>query len=346
MTLRRLDGRTLNILALAAVLLAAILVVGKNLGAQDDPHQFLNVSYDATRELYRDVDAAFLAKYPHADGKRPPTLRSSHGGSSRQARAVIEGVPADVVTLALRSDIDALQRRGLIAEGWSSRLPNDSVPYTSTIVLVVRRGNPRGIHDFADLVAPDVSVVTPNPKTSGNGKLAFLAAWGSVIERGGGEDEARAFVAKLYQHVAVLDDGARAATQHFALEKVGDVHLTWENEALLEVEESKGELEIVYPSSSIRAEPCVAWVDANVARKGTAALAKAYLESLFGEEAQEIIARHGYRPIVPAILERARARFPPMHLFPVTTVARDWADAQRKFFDDDGVFDVIRGPRR
>jgi sulfate transport system substrate-binding protein len=333
-----------NALGLAAVALAAILVVGKNLRAQADPQQFLNVSYDPTRELYREVNEVFVAKLARETG-RSVTIGQSHGGSSRQSRAVIAGTPADVVTLALHSDIEALHKRGLIADGWSSRLPNGSLPYTSTVVFVVRRGNPRAIHDFADLVAPEVSIVTPNPKTSGNGKLSFLAAWGSVLDHGGTEEGARAFVTKLYEHAGIVDGGTREATMRFSQEKVGDVHLTWENEALLEVEESKGELEIVYPPASIRAEPYVAWVDANVTRKGTEALAKAYLEFLFTDQAQEIIAKHGYRPIVPSILERSRDRLPPIRLFAVTTIARDWEDAQRRFFDEDGVFDAIYKPR-
>jgi sulfate/thiosulfate-binding protein len=336
---------TVNAFAVAAVALAAFLVVGKNLPAQIDRRAFVNVSYDPTRELYRDLNRAFTdasVKEPWAAVR----IRQSHGGSSRQARAVIAGAPADVVTLALHSDIEALHQRGLVADGWSARLPNDSLPYTSTIVFVVRRGNPRHIRDFADLVAPGVSIVTPNPKTSGNGKLSFLAAWGSVRARGGSEDEARAFVTQLYQHVAILDSGAREATLHFAQEKVGDVHLTWENEALLEVDDARGDLEIVRPPASIRAEPYVAWVDANVARNGTLALARRYLEFLYTDEAQRIIARHGYRPIDPALLATVRDRLPPIELFTIRAVARDWEDAQHRFFDDDGIFDAIYPPRR
>jgi sulfate/thiosulfate transport system substrate-binding protein len=339
-----IKAAALNTFALAAVAAAAILVVVKNLPSQNDANAFVNVSYDPTRELYRDVNRAFAAKYA-GDPTAQVKIRQSHGGSSRQSRAVIAGAPADVVTLALHSDIEALHKRGLVADGWSARLPNDSLPYTSTIVFVVRRGNPRRIHDFADLVQPGVSIVTPNPKTSGNGKLSFLAAWGSVRARGGSEDDARAFVTQLYQHAAALDSGAREATLHFAQEKVGDVHLTWENEALLEVDDAKGELELVRPPASIRAEPYVAWVDANVARHGTAALARRYLEFLYTDEAQTLIARHGYRPIVPAILQSARDRLPPIELFTITTVARDWEDAQHRFFDDDGIFDAIYKPR-
>ncbi len=330
----------LNAFALTSVAAAVALVVTRNLDAQNESAQFLNVSYDPTRELYRDVDRAFSASYERTTGQHV-TIRQSHGGSSRQSRTVIDGAPADVVTLALAPDVDALRRRGLIADGWAARLPNGSVPYTSTIVFVVRKGNPHRVHDFPDLVAPGVAVVTPSPKTSGNGKLAFLAAWGSVTRRGGTEDEARGFVKKLYEHVVALDVGARDATSHFAHEKIGDVHLTWENEAWLEVAEYKDELEIVYPPESIRGEPPVAWVDANVRRKGHEALAKAYLEFLFGEEGQEIAARHHYRPISRAALERHRDEFPSMDLFPVTAVAADWDAAQRKFFDESGIFDAI-----
>lgn len=333
-------GAALNVFAVAAVVVAGLLVVGKNLPRAPDGQALVNVSYDPTRELYRDVNQAFAAAHGG-----PVTIRQSHGGSSRQARAVIAGAPADVVTLALRSDIEALRRHGLIADGWSARLPNDSVPYTSTIVFVVRRGNPRHIRDFADLVAPGVSIVTPNPKTSGNGKLSFLAAWGSVLARGGSDADARAFVTQLYQHAAILDSGAREATLRFTQEKIGDVQLTWENEALYEVDEAKGDLELVRPPASIRAEPCVAWVDANVARNGTQALARQYLAFLYSDAAQALAAKHGYRPIAPAALAGARDRLPPMSLFTIGSIARDWEDAQRRFFDDDGLFDAIYPPR-
>jgi sulfate/thiosulfate-binding protein len=329
-----------NVAALAAVVTSAALVVAKNAGHQDASTQFLNVSYDPTRELYRDLNAAFAADYDRKVGTRLPIMQS-HGGSSRQARAVIDGAPADVVTLAVHSDIDALRKQGLVAEGWEKRLPNDSLPYTSTIVFVVRRGNPKDVHDWPDLIRPGVSIVTPDPKTSGNGKLSFLAAWGSVIRAGGDETRARQFVSRLYAQVAALDSGARGAATRFADEKVGDVHLTWENEALREVDEAKGELTIVYPSVSIRAEPYVAWVDANVARKHTEAQAKAYLLFLYTDSGQEIIAAHGYRPINDAILAKHRDRFPALDTFLVTDVARSWEDAQQVFFADGGVFDLI-----
>jgi sulfate/thiosulfate-binding protein len=329
----------LNTLAVTAVVIAVTLVVVKNIQG-DTSNELLNVSYDPTRELFQDLNRQFIAQYAKQTGRKL-TIRQSHGGSSRQAQAVIDGLPADVVTLALRSDVEALHKHGLVADGWAQRLPDNSQPYTSTIVFVVRKGNPRNIKDWPDLVRPGVSVITPNPKTSGNGKLSVLAAWGSVIYRGGSETQARQYLKELYQHVPVLDTGARDATNTFTQEKVGDVHLTWENEALLETEEYRGDLEIVYPPVSIRAEPCVAWVDANVARRKTEAYAKAYLEFLYTAQAQETIAQHGYRPINPEALKKHANRLPPIDLFPVTILAKDWDDAQQKFFAEAGVFDAI-----
>jgi sulfate transport system substrate-binding protein len=220
-------------------------------------------------------------------------------------------------------------------------LPENSEPYTSTIVFVVRKGNPRAIKDWPDLVRPGVAVITPNPKTSGNGKLSVFAAWGSVIYRGGTDSQALQYLKLLYQHVPVLDTGARDATNTFTQEKLGDVHLTWENEALLETEEYRGDLEIVYPPVSIRAEPSVAWVDANVARRKTEAYAMAYLEFLFSDQAQETIAQHGYRPINAEILKKHADRLPQIDLFPIAVLAKDWDDAQQKFFADDGIFDAV-----
>ncbi|MGA3086998.1 MAG: sulfate ABC transporter substrate-binding protein [Terriglobales bacterium] len=329
----------LNTMALLAVIIAIALVVLKNL-ARDTSTQLLNVSYDPTRELFQDLNRQFVDQYSNDTGKKL-TIQQSHGGSSRQALSVIEGTPADVVTLALSSDVDALRKRGLIAENWARRLPNNSQPYTSTIVFVVRKGNRRAIQDWPDLIRPGVSVITPNPKTSGNGKLSVLAAYGSVISRGGTNAQALQYLRELYQHVAVLDAGARDATNTFTQEKLGDVHLTWENEALLEAAEYQGELEVVYPPVSIRAEPSVAWVDANVTRRNTEAYAKAYLEFLYTDQAQEAIARHGYRPINPAILRKYADRLPPMELFPVTILAKDWEDAQQRFFADNGIFDLV-----
>jgi len=329
----------LNVFAVTAVVIAVTLVVVKNIEG-DASNELLNVSYDPTRELFQDLNRQFVAQYAKQTGKKL-TIQQSHGGSSRQAQAVIDGLPADVVTLALRSDVEALHKRGLIADGWVQRLPDNSEPYTSTIVFVVRKGNPRNIKDWPDLVRSGVSVITPNPKTSGNGKLSVLAAWGSVIYRGGTETQALKYLKELYQHVPVLDSGARDATNTFTQEKLGDVHLTWENEALLETEEYRGDLEIVYPPVSIRAEPSVAWVDANVARRRTEADVKAYLEFLFTDEAQETIAQHGYRPINPEVLKKHADRLPQVDLFPVTILAKDWDEAQQKFFADNGIFDVI-----
>src|SRR6516225_8475416 len=317
---------TFGIIGLAA-LAASVWFVTKSRSGHEKSIELLNVSYDPTRELWRDLNGRFIPRYENDTGSRL-TIKQSHGGSATQARAVIDGLEADVVTLALYSDTDAIRKKGLISEGWAERLPHRSLPYFSTIVFVVRKGNPKDIKDWPDLVRPETSIVTPNPKTSGNGKLSFLAAWGSVIRRGGSEKDAREYVAKLYRQTPVLDSGARGSTTTFAQKKIGDVHLTWENEAHLEVEETKGELELVYPPLSIRAEPHVAVVDANVKRKGTEAAAEAYLRFLYTEEAQEIIANHYYRPINPEILKEHSKQLPDLDLFPISTVASDWDDAQ------------------
>jgi len=317
------------------------LALGLAIPAHAAPIELLNVSYDPTRELWRDLNSRFVARYEKETGQHV-TIRQSHGGSATQARAVIDGLEADVVTLALASDTDAIRKKGLINGRWAERLPNRSVPYTSTIVFVVRRGNPKAIRDWPDLIKPGVDVVTPNPKTSGNGKLAFLAAWASVVTRGGTEREAVEFVTRLYRQTPVLDSGARGSTITFVQRKIGDVHLTWENEAALEVEEAPpGDVEIVRPPVSILAEPPVAVVDANVDRKRTRGAAEAYLRFLFTEEAQEVIARHHYRPINAAVFARHRLQFPPLQLTRVTTVVRDWEEVQEKFFTDGGLFDRI-----
>jgi sulfate/thiosulfate transport system substrate-binding protein len=329
----------LNTIAVTAVVVALALVVIKNIEG-DTANELLNGSYDPTRELFQDLNKQFVAQYAKQTGRKL-TIKQSHGGSSKQAQAVIDGLPADVVTLALSSDVETLRKRGLIADNWAQRLPNNSEPYTSTIVFVVRKGNPRGIKDWPDLVRPGVSVITPNPKTSGNGKLSVLAAWGSVIYRGGTEAQAQQYLSQLYQHVPVLDTGARDATNTFTQEKIGDVHLTWENEAILEAQEYRGEVEIVYPPVSIRAEPSVAWVDANVARRKSESAAKAYLEFLYTDQAQETIAQHGYRPINQDVLKRHAAELPQIDLFPITVLAKDWEDAQQKFFADNGIFDAV-----
>jgi len=332
-----------DILALAAAGVAAAVVTFHNIDFNRS-HELLNVSYAPTGDLYDAIDHAFVADYAKQSGTKLE-IKQSHGGSSRQSRAVIDGLSADVVTLALPSDVEALHKHGLIADGWTQRLPNNSQPYTSTIVFVVRKGNPKNIHDWPDLVGPDISVVTPSPKTSGNGRLSLLAAWGSVIRRGGTEDQARDYIQKLYQHVPVLGASATDSASTFIYDRIGDVHLAWESEALQEVAETKGELEIVYPPVSLLAEPTVAWVDANVARHHTEAYAQAYLQFLFTDAGQEILAQQGYRPIKPEILQRHADRLPPIDLFPITTVARDWDDAQAKFFADNAIFDLIYKPK-
>jgi sulfate transport system substrate-binding protein len=258
---------------------------------------------------------------------------------------VIDGLEADVVTLALWPDTNAISKAGQIAPGWEKRLPNGSLPYTSTAVFVVRKGNPKNIHDWPDIVKPGVDIVTPNPKTSGNGKVSFLAAWGSVTQRGGSEAEALEFVKKIYEHTPVLDLGARGSTTTFLQKGLGDVHIAWENEARLEVQESGGSVEIVYPPISFLAEPPVTWVDANVKRKGTEAAAKAYLEFLYTDEGQEIIAKNFYRPIDPAIRQKYAATFPELKLFPITAIAKSWDDAYAKFFNDGGLFDSFYKPK-
>ena len=300
--------------------------------------ELLNVSYDPTRELWRDINASFIPEYAKKTGTTLE-IKQSHGGSGTQARAVVDGLEADVVSLALWPDTDAIRKAGQIEAGWDQRLANKSVPYTSTIVFVVRKGNPKSIKDWPDIVKPGFEIVTPNPKTSGNGKLSFLAAWGSVTQRGGSDADALAFVKQLYEHVPVLDLGARGSTTTFVQKKIGDVHLSWENEARLEVQEAAGEVEIVYPPISFLAEPPVTWVDANVKRKHTEAAAKAYLEFLYTHEGQVIIAKNFYRPIDPEVRARYASEFPDIKLFPVTAIAKSWDDAYDRFFNDGKLFD-------
>jgi sulfate/thiosulfate-binding protein len=299
----------------------------------------LNVSYDPTRELWKDVNAVY------AKTATPPVeIKQSHGGSGTQARAVVDGLEADVVTLAMWPDTDALRKKGLIKDGWEERLPNKSLPYVSTIVFVVRKGNPSQIKDWPDLVKDGIEVITPNPKTSGNGKLSLLAGWGSVVLRGGSEEEATAYLTKLYKNVPVLDTGARGSTTTFAQKGIGDIHLTWENEAYLEIGESKGELELVYPPISILAEPHVAVVDANVEKHGSRAAAENYLKFLYTDEGQELIAKHFYRPSKPEVLAKHASTFPQIELFPVTKLGKDWDEVLAKFFADGAVFDSIYQP--
>lgn len=302
--------------------------------------EMLHVSNDPTRELWRAMNEAFIPAYQQESGTRVE-IKQSHGGSGAQARAVIDGLEADVVSLGLWSDTDQLRKKGLLAEDWENKLPSRSLAYTSTIVFVVRKGNPKQVKDWPDLVKPGVEVVIPNPKTSGNGRLAFVAGWGSVLLRGGDEAAAQKYVTELFQHVPVLDTGARGATATFATKGLGDVHLTWENEARLEVAESEGELELVYPPISILADPPLAVVDGNVDRKGTRAVAEAYAKFVFSKEGQRILAENYYRPTDPEVFEAHKDRFPTLKLFSVNEVAKNWDDAQSRFFAEGGVFDSI-----
>jgi sulfate/thiosulfate transport system substrate-binding protein len=304
----------------------------------------LNVSYDPTRELYVEFNAAF-ARYWKAKTGQQVRVDQSHGGSGKQARSVIEGLAADVVTLALAADIDAIATQGqLLPINWQSRLPDNSSPYTSTIVFVVRTGNPKGIHDWGDLVRPGIAVITPNPKTSGGARWNYLAAWSWARAQPGGDDaSARDFVRRLYHNAPVLDTGARGSTTTFAQRGLGDVLITWENEALLAVRElGADKLQIVVPSLSILAEPPVAVVDKVALRHGTRAVAMAYLQYLYSKEGQDIVARHDYRPRDPEVAARYAARFPALKL---TTIADfgGWTNAQRVHFADGAIFDQISG---
>jgi sulfate/thiosulfate-binding protein len=304
----------------------------------------LNVSYDPTRELYRDIDRAFITAWQAKTGQRA-AINQSHGGSGAQTRAVLEGLPADVVTLALAADIDALAKRGLLAADWQRRLPGNSCPYTSTIVLLVRKGNPKGIHDWADLVKPGVSVITPNPKTSGGARWNFLAALAWAQRRPGATDaSAEDYMRTLLHQVPVLDTGARGATNSFAQRDLGDVLLAWENEAWLARKEFGADMfEIVYPSLSILAEPPVAVVDRVVDKRGTRDVAQAYLEFLYTPQAQDIVARDYYRPRDQAVAAKYAERYPPLKLVTIEDFG-GWDAAQAKYFADGGMFDRIYTP--
>ncbi|MGQ0648191.1 MAG: sulfate ABC transporter substrate-binding protein [Gemmatimonadaceae bacterium] len=334
--------------SLAFLVTVALLstVAFTHAGAQNSQGSItlLNVSYDPTRELWREINSRFIPQYEKQTGIKV-TINQSHGGSSTQARSVIDGLEADVVTLASYIDTDAISKRGLIKTGWVDRLPNRSLPFLSAIVFVVRKGNPRGIKDWPDLVKPGIQIITPNPKTSGNGYLSFFSAWGSVTLRGGTRQQAIDYVTKLYKQVPVLDAGARGATTTFVQKGIGDVHLAWENEAHLEVREAKGALELVYPKISIRAEPHVTVVDDNVDRAKTREVANAYLRYTYTDEAQEVFAKHFYRPSNAAILKKHVATFPDITLFPVTDIAKSWADAHTAYIGDGGIFDTIYKPR-
>jgi sulfate transport system substrate-binding protein len=301
--------------------------------------KLLNVSYDPTRELYTQINAAFAAQWQARTGQQV-TIEQSHAGSGKQARAVIDGLDADVVTLGLAYDVDAIAKAGLIRPDWSTRLASHAAPFTSTIVFLVRKGNPRGIKDWDDLVKPGISVITPNPKTSGGARWNYLAAWGYALQGGGDDARARKFVADLYKNVPVLDSGARGATTTFVEREIGDVLLAWENEALLAVQKlGKDKIEIVVPSVSILAEPPVAVVDRNVDRRGTRAAATAYLEFLYSPEGQKLAAQNHFRPRDAAAAPAGE--FPAIKLFTIDEVFGGWSSAQPKHFDDSGVFDQI-----
>jgi sulfate transport system substrate-binding protein len=331
------------------VLCSLLFVAGFSGPAASADLTLLNVSYDPTRELYSAVNQAFAAAWAKRHGGAIVTVNQSHGGSGKQARAVIDGLDADVVTLAMAFDIDQLsERANLLPADWQGRLPNHSCPYTSTIVFLVRKGNPKGIKDWDDLVRPGIAVITPNPKTSGGARWNYLAAWAYGLRKGGGDEaKAREFVERLYRNAPVLDTGARGSTTTFVERGIGDVLIGWENEAYLAVEQlGHGELEVVVPSLSILAEPPVAWVDAVTRRKGTTELARAYLEYLYTPEAQEIIAQNHYRPSLPEISSKYAKKYPTPELVTIDKDFGGWKAAHVKHFADGGIFDQIYQPGR
>jgi sulfate/thiosulfate transport system substrate-binding protein len=325
---------------------ALVLIGGAGFTAAAKDITLLNVSYDPTRELYQEYNVAFARYWKEKTGDNV-TVNQSHGGSGKQARAVIDGLPADVVTLALAYDIDVIAEKAkLLPKDWQSRLPHNSSPYTSTIVFLVRKGNPKGIKDWDDLTKPGVSVITPNPKTSGGARWNYLAAWGYALKKDGGDEaKARDFVAKLFKNVPVLDTGARGSTITFVERGIGDVFISWENEAFLAVNQlGKGQFEIVVPSVSILAEPPVAVVDKVAGQRGTKNIAKAYLEYLYTEEGQEIAAKNYYRPRLESVATKYADKFPQVNLFTIDEVFGGWQNAQKTHFADGGVFDQIYKP--
>ena len=328
---------------LRVVVLLALSALGL---AQGGPVTLLNVSYDPTRELYQDYNTAF-AKYWKSKSGQTVEIQQSHGGSSKQARAVIDGLEADVVTLALAYDIDAIADKAkLLPANWQSRLPNNSSPYTSTIIFLVRKGNPKGIKDWDDLIKPGISVITPNPKTSGGARWNYLGAWGYALKQSGGDElKARDFVSKLYKNVPVLDSGARGSTTTFVERGMGDVLIAWENEVLLGAKElGQDKFDIVVPSVSILCEPTVSIVDKVVDKRGTRAVAQAYLEYLYSLEGQEIAAKRYYRPRSEAVAKKYSSQFPKVKLFTLVEIIGDWQKAQKTHFADGGVFDQIYQP--
>ena len=321
-------------------LLTPVLVV-----AQAADVSLLNVSYDPTRELYQDVNKAFIQQWKTQTGDNLK-IRQSHGGSGKQARTVIDGLDADIVTLGLAYDIDEVAQRGLTAKDWAQRLPHNSTPYSSTIVFLVRKGNPKGIKDWDDLARPGIAVITPNPKTSGGARWNYLAAWGHALKQPGGNDaKAKDFVARIFKNVPVLDSGARGATTTFVERGIGDVLIAWENEALLAIKElGPDKVEIVVPRLSILAEPPVAVVDKVVDRRNTRKVAEAYLKFLYTDEGQELIAKNYYRPTVEKEAKKYAAQFPKVALFTVNELFGGWTKAQQTHFADGGSFDQIYQP--
>lgn len=324
-------------------ILSAFLLAAATLSAAKST-QLLNVSYDPTRELYKDLNAAFATQWKAKTGD-VVTVRQSHGGSGKQARAVIDGLDADIVTLALAYDIDAISDKAhLLPANWQSRLPHNSTPYSSTIVFLVRKGNPKQIKDWGDLIRPGISIITPNPKTSGGARWNYLAAWGWALQQPGGSDAtAKVFVQKLFRNVPVLDAGARGSTTTFVTRRIGDVLLSWENEAYLAKKElGPDAVDIVYPSASILAEPPVAIIDKIATRKGNAVVAKAYLDFLYTPQAQDIIGKNYYRPIDPAAAAKYSTQLPKIQLFTIDKVFGGWKKVQKDHFDDGGIFDQIQ----
>ena len=329
-------------LATLGVVLLAVLFPGTPAAAAPAEVKLLNVSYDPTRELYQEIDTAFSKQWKEKTGQAV-VINQSHGGSGKQARAVIDGLEADVVTLALAFDIDAIARSGLLPRAWQERLPQNSCPYTSTVVFLVRAGNPKRIRDWTDLARPGLAVITPNPKTSGGARWNYLAAWGAALRSpGGNEAAAKDLVMRLFKNVPILDTGARGATVTFVERGIGDVLIAWENEALLAArEQRKGRFEIVVPSTTILAEPPVALVDRVAARHGTKEVAQAYLDYLFTPEGQEIAARHYYRPRLETVAAKYAGQFPAVKLFTIDELYGGWAKAQAAHFADGASFDQI-----
>jgi sulfate/thiosulfate transport system substrate-binding protein len=330
-----------------ALLALATLAVLPTFSAQAAEVRLLNVSYDPTRELYQDLNQAFAKQWQAKTGDTL-SIRQSHGGSGKQARSIIDGLEADVATLGLAYDVDALAEHGLLGADWQKRLPHNSAPYTSTIVFLVRKGNPKGIKDWSDLIKPGVQVITPNPKSSGGARWNHLAAWGYALKQSAGnEASARDFLTRLYKNVPVLDSGARGATTTFVERGIGDVLIAWENEAILAIKElGPNKVELVAPPQSILAEPPVAVVDKNVDRHGTRKVAQAYLQFLYTDEGQDIVAKHFYRPTTDKAAKKYAAQFPQVKLFTLADIAGDWKQAQKKHFADGGIFDQIYAPGR